>query len=283
MLVMFGDNQFIGVNHTGTKVKQYTEQFENAEDIAVVLRGAWDAGIRDFSFTVRPLTTEAINLVLDDCPFSLHPAVPYAHTINEVLTESGFVGLFKKYLDFKSCLKLPVALIQSFFDKYTVAWELYLKSELSELPSENIKSIGLLNVCADFFLGAERFDVLDGFCISVRKKFNTIPVIYTMNFPKMAEKIWKNDESSTRIIFNYNELGFRMNPSKTEVIEAMDKYSNNDIGVMSVFSGIGGLDPIDYIESNKSIKSVTFGSASASRIKKNYESLNSNTKVLENA
>jgi hypothetical protein len=274
MLIIFGDNQFIGVNHTGEKVEQYTEQFGSAEDIAVVLREAWKVGVRDFSFTVRPVTIDALNLVLADCPFNLHPAVPYAHTINETLTESGFVGLVRKYLNVESVLKMPIVFAQFLFNKYSVLWELYIKSELNRLPKENIKSIGMLNVCADFFLGAERYDILESFIITVRKKFNAVPVIYTMNFPMMANEIWKNDKYKTRIIFNYNELGFRMNPTKNCVLKTVVEYKEHDIGVMSIFSGMAKLDPIDYVKSDINIKSVTFGSASISRIKSNFELFN---------
>lgn len=272
MLIIFGDNQFIGVNHTGEKVEQYTEQFGCAEDIAVVLREAWRVGVRDFSFTVRPVTIDAINLVLEECPFQLHPAVPYAHTINETLTESGFVGLIRKYLSFEAVLKMPIMLGQLLFNRYSVLWELYLKSELDRLPKQNIKSIGMLNVCADFFLGADRYDILESFTKTVRKGFNVTPVIYTMNFPMMASVIWGNDEYKTRLIFNYNELGFRMNPSKHKVLETMDEYKEHDIGVMSIFSGIDRLNPIDYVKSNINIRSVTFGSASVSRINNNFKS-----------
>ena len=97
MKIYFGDNQFIGVNHSDGKGIGYMDKYSTADDIASTLRDAWDSGIRDFGFTVNKKTIEAVCLVLEDCPFNLHPALPYAHGVNELISEKGLAGaLFYK-------------------------------------------------------------------------------------------------------------------------------------------------------------------------------------------
>ena len=45
----FGDNQFLGVNHTQGKDDEYYNKYNDIDEIAKTLIHAWDAGIRDFS------------------------------------------------------------------------------------------------------------------------------------------------------------------------------------------------------------------------------------------
>ena len=92
LIAYFGDNQFVGVNHTGGKGSEYLEKYSSVESIASTLREAWLVGIRDFSFTVMPRTTAAINEIYADCPFRLHPAVPYAHAVYDLVAQKGLAG-----------------------------------------------------------------------------------------------------------------------------------------------------------------------------------------------
>ena len=54
MRVFFGDNQFLGVNHSGGKSESYAYQFADRKNTIATLQYAWDAGIRDFAFTCNP-------------------------------------------------------------------------------------------------------------------------------------------------------------------------------------------------------------------------------------
>ena len=99
MKIFFGDNQFLGVNHSEGKGIEYLQKYSTANEVATTLEEAWKVGIRDFCFTVDQKTIDAVNLIVDDCPFNLHPALPYAHRVNNLISDKGLAGaLFTKAL-----------------------------------------------------------------------------------------------------------------------------------------------------------------------------------------
>ena len=63
MKAYYGDNQFLGVNHSSGKGAAYLAKYSSAVDIAETLKQAWNEGVRDFCFTVNDRTIEAVNLI----------------------------------------------------------------------------------------------------------------------------------------------------------------------------------------------------------------------------
>lgn len=270
MKVFFGDNQFLGVNHSAGKGSLYQSKYETAEDIATTLRDAWNVGIRDFSFTVNDKTIRAINIVRADCPFNLHPSFPYAHMINSLILEKGLFGtIFFKIRQF-GFFNIFVASIASLFNRNKKLISLLLLSELENLPMENVHSIGLLNIATDFILGSNRTDLLYDFYEVVSSEFHTKPTFYTMNFPMLADVLWGRGFNNCAIVFNYNKSGFRTNPSLEKVRLTINKYSQQESIAMSIFSGSQPDDVENLLLEVPSLSGVVFGSSQKSNIAKNY-------------
>lgn len=272
MKIFYGDNQFLGVNHSKGKGKLYFNKYDSAEKIASSLRDAWDAGIQDFCFTVNSKTVEAINMVAKDCPFNLHPALPYAHEINELIAKKGLLGaLLSKSLD-AGLINLLIASFKALFGSYKHLIRIIIHVELKEIPKENIKSIGLLNVANDFLLGLGREDLIKSFYDVINNDFKKKPFFYTMNFPKMADMLWGSGLDNCAIVFNYNEIGFRTNPSKDKINNYIKKYSTYETIAMSVFSGSSHKDPSNFLSEAKDLYGILFGSSSKENIINNYTS-----------
>ena len=94
-----------------------------------------------------------------------------------------------------------------------------------------------------------------------------------MNFPRLADLMWQEDRYGTRLVFNFNEKGFRVNPSLEAVARAIETHRGRDIYVMSVYSGMGDTPPAKFLAKHSSIKGVLFGSSSPERIRENFRSL----------
>jgi hypothetical protein len=275
MNVYFGDNQFLAVNHAGEKVLEYKSKFDSHEKIADVLRSAWEAGIRDFAFTVSPLTNKAINSISDDCPFNLHPGVPYAQEINASLTKFGYVGMLITFVRDVGFWRPFMAICALMLGRRRPIAKLGIVYLLGGLDLRQVKSISLLNVVTDLFVGSRRFDLIDDFISAVRT-LGKIPSLYTMNPTLLMDKLWCNAANDdVHIIFNLNESGFRTNPSVDELVLTCKKYVGKNIGVMSIFSGAGDNDPILFIRGFSFVKFVIFGSSSHERICSNWSALTS--------
>ena len=273
MKAYFGDNQFIGVNHSEGKGLDYLEKYETVEDIAATLRDTWDVGIRDFCFTVNKKTIDAINLVILECPFNLHPALPYAHRVNELLLEKGLVGTLMLKAGQFGLFNLVRAGFMGLLGKYDNIFQLLVRSELEGVPMKYVKSIGLLNVASDFVLGLNRSDLLHCFYRVVKNRFECKPMFYTMNFPLMAKQLWDSGHIECGIIFNYNKNGFRTNPSRLEVQQCISQYSDRETIAMSLFSGGKERDLNEVLSAVPSLSGVLFGSSRRTNIEKNYKVL----------
>ena len=82
MKIFFGDNQFLGVNHSDGKGSEYLEKYKTAEQIATTLRDAWDTGIKDFCFTVDKKTIDASTITITK---SLKISMNFIFSISEFL------------------------------------------------------------------------------------------------------------------------------------------------------------------------------------------------------
>lgn len=275
MKIYFGDNQFLGVNHSDGKGGGYLEKYKSPEDIAKTLKEAWSVGLHDFCFTVNQKTIDAINLIIEECPFNLHPAIPYAQRVNSMIAEKGLGGALLQKCREAGLIDMLSAGIKSFFDRYDHAFKILIHTELSNIPMNRVESIGMLNVASDFLLGLRRTDLLYSFYRAVTYSFNKKPIFYTMNFPSLADCLWGRGYDNCSIVFNYNTSGFRTNPRITEVKQCIHKFSDRETIAMSIFSGANARDIDSCPVELSGLKGVLFGSSSKSNMIKNMKVLGS--------
>ena len=90
--VLFGDNQFFGVNHMSEeKARAQAIRFQPTQAIIDVLDVAYDEGIRTFMCT----THERVELICDHVradpdryqEMAFYPCMPYAHKYANAATE----------------------------------------------------------------------------------------------------------------------------------------------------------------------------------------------------
>lgn len=100
--LLFGDNQFFGVNHMSEeKARTQAMRFQDIKSVIEVLDNAMDEGVNSFMCT----THDRIGLVCEHMranparykDFQFMPCMPYAHKYANAVTEDGIIGALKRF------------------------------------------------------------------------------------------------------------------------------------------------------------------------------------------
>lgn len=279
--IIFGDNQFFGVNHMSeqTAIKQ-AQKFRTAEDIFKTLQYVNDIGIKSFMFTTHNQMEPVLEMISQDSKFDdfkLYPCMPYAHKYADALVELGPFEMINKFTPgnkLMSGLKGVGSLITS--DPIPIM-KLLVDSEMKLLKGMNVQGIFLLNIVTDLLLGLEMYNILYEFTRYVEEKYKVKAGFFTMNHIKLNDVlINKLKLKDSIIVSNINKIGFRMNTSKKEVENVLTKKDSYNIAMSFLASGaIRPIEAAEYISSIEGVNSVLFGASSPNHIKESKEILNS--------
>lgn len=277
--IIFGDNQFFGINHMSQeKAQQLAEQFHNIDNIFKVYRFAYDAGIRAFMLNSHARAYDICKYFRENESYfrdvSWYPSIPYAYkyanlvaekgimpAINEVLfegnTAGGILGMLGKgglAVLTKDAFKLMQMLVDV---------------ELRPFRGLNIRVAFLQNIITDLMLGYAIKDVFYEFCTHIRKKYNAIPGFITQNMPRLKSKLeeWGIDE--VVICSSFNKIGYLMSPDLDSYIKAADGNDPSKYQLIAMSTLASGAIPAreayDFIN-QQNIQSVVFGASSKGHI-----------------
>src|ERR1700710_264314 len=89
--LLFGDNQFFGVNHMSEeKARAQAMRFQDTDSIMAVLDSAYDEGVTTFMCTTHDRIGEVCDRVRADssryADFKFMPCMPYAHKYADAMT-----------------------------------------------------------------------------------------------------------------------------------------------------------------------------------------------------
>ena len=101
--ILFGDNQFFGVNHMSEeKARQQAVRFQDLQAIIDVLDIVYEEGIRVFMCTTQDRMVDVCEYFRqhkDRYPgFKFYPCMPYAHKYANAVTEYGLLGALQRFL-----------------------------------------------------------------------------------------------------------------------------------------------------------------------------------------
>ena len=99
--LLFGDNQFFGINHMSEeKARAQQMRFQRLDAVMEVLDAAYDEGVRTFMCTTHDRIAEICDIVRatpDAYPdMMFFPCMPYAHKYANAITEDGFLGAMRQ-------------------------------------------------------------------------------------------------------------------------------------------------------------------------------------------
>lgn len=271
--ILFGDNQFFGVNHVSDeKSRAQAIKFKEDDAILKVLDNARECGIETFMCTTHDRIAKICDAIRDNQEkykgFKIYPCMPYAHKYANAVTELGIMGAMKQYIPgnfFGSLFKGGVAFVAK---DYISMMELMIDAEMKMFKGIDTPVIFLQNVITDLLLGLGMKDILKAYHDYIIKKYNAEPGFVTMNMPKLLAMLEEVGIVNPIICSSINKDGFRMSGGK-ELYEKTLQTKKVRAIAMQVLAG-GAISPkeaIDYINSMPNISSILFGASSKSNIK----------------
>lgn len=272
--LLFGDNQFFGVNHMSEeKARAQTLRFQEIDAVIDVLDATYEEGIRTFMCT----THERIALVCDHVrahpdrysDFTFFPSMPYAHKYANAVTEYGMLGAVKRFLPdeglFDAAIRGGASLAKKDIEGLTT---LLIDAEMKMFHDLRTPVIFLQNVVVDLLLGLGFKEAFRIFAEHVKDRYDAEPGFITMNMPALLDVLEELEIDNPIVCSNINKLGFRM-CGGVPAYEAALRERRFRAVAMSVYAS-GAIPPqeaIEWVCALPNIASIVFGASSGVNIR----------------
>ncbi|WP_298269689.1 hypothetical protein [Geobacter sp.] len=271
--LLFGDNQFFGVNHMSEeKARTQAMRFQDTQSIIDVLDTAYDEGVRTFMCT----THDRIALICDHMrnnperykDFLFYPCMPYAHKYANAMTDHGMLGAIKRFLPdeglLDTALRGGMSLAKKDIEGITT---LLVDAEMKMFKGLKTPVIFLQNVVVDLLLGLNFKEAFRIFANHVKARYNAEPGFITMNMPRLLDVLEELGIENPIVCSNINKIGFRM-CGGFDAYERSLKEKKFRAIAMSVFASgaISADEAIEWICQQPNIESIVFGASSRGNI-----------------
>jgi len=271
--ILFGDNQFFGVNHMSEeKARAQGMRFQDINEIIRTIDHAYDAGIRVFMCT----THERVGEVCDHFRanpdlypgFEFYPCMPYAHKYANAVTEHGMTGAVSKLLPGESKIGslLKGGLSLARMDMENLAGML-IDAEMQMFQGLSTPVIFIQNVVTDLILGLGAYEAFRMFADHVKAKYNAEAGFITMNLPKLLDALEGVGIKNPIICANINKIAFRTSGGLEMYERTIAEREFRPIA-MSIFAS-GAISPdeaVNYVCAQTKIESLLFGASSRGNI-----------------
>ncbi|MYM25905.1 hypothetical protein GTP46_25070 [Duganella sp. FT135W] len=276
--LLFGDNQFFGVNHMSEeKARAQAMRFQDTGAIIEVLDHAYDEGVQSFMCTTHDRIAEVCDHMRANPEryrdFKFMPCMPYAHKYANAVTEDGMLGALKRFMPdeglFNAALRGGMSLATKDIEGITT---LLIDAEMKMFAGLQTPVIFLQNVVVDLLLGLGFKDAFRIFAEHVRKRYNAEPGFITMNLPKLLDVLDELGIENPIVCANINKIGFRMSGG-FEAYQAALRDRKFRAIAMSVFASgaIAPKEAIEWVCDQPNIESIVFGASSRGNIRNTRE------------
>lgn len=271
--VLFGDNQFFGVNHMSEdKARAQAIRFQHLPAVLATLDDAYREGIRTFVCTTHDRVGEICDHIranrTEYPDYVFYPCMPYAHKYANAVTEFGIVEALRKFLPdngaVKSMVKGGVAIASKDVEPLM---QLLVDAEMKMFAGMSTPIIFIQNVVTDLLLGLGMDEAFRLFSDHVRLKYNAEPGFITMNLPRLLDALDRQGIENPIVCANFNKIGFRM-CGGVELYEKTVRERQCRLIAMSVLAS-GAIPPreaIEYVCRQPQIQSIVFGASSRANI-----------------
>jgi hypothetical protein len=276
--LLFGDNQFFGVNHMSEeKARAQALRFQDLDAVMDVLDSAYGEGVRTFMCT----THDRISLVCDRVraepdrysELTFYPGMPYAHKYANAVTESGMLGAVKRFLPDEGLMDAALrggrSLATKDVDGMTT---LLIDAEMKMFAGLRTPVIFLQNLVVDLLLGLGFKGAFRVFADHVRERYDAEPGFITMNLPMLLDTLDEVGIENPIVCSNINKIGFRMCGGLEAYEKALRERKFRAIA-MSVFAS-GAIPPeeaIEWVCAQPNLRSIVFGASSGRNIRATRE------------
>ncbi len=272
--LLFGDNQFFGVNHMSEeKARAQAMRFQSIDSIVDVLRTASNEGVSTFMCTTHDRIGEICDRVRDDPArnpdLTFYPCMPYAHKYANAVTEDGPLGAMKRFLPSEGLLDAAMRGGMSLARKDVEGLgTLLVDAEMKMFRGLKAPVIFLQNVVVDLLLGLGFKDAFAIFANHVKTRYGAEPGFITMNLPRLVGVLKEIGVENPIVCANINKIGFRMSGGLEAYERALREVEFRAIA-MSVFASgaIPAREAIQWVSALPNLESIVFGASSAGNIR----------------
>ena len=272
--VLFGDNQFFGVNHMSEeKARAQSMRFQDLQAIIDVLDAAYQEGIRTFMCTTHDRVAEVCDHFRANQAkypdYQFYPCMPYAHKYANAVTENGMIEALRMFLPqdgaVAAMLKGGVALANK--DIETIM-QLLIDAEMKMFHGLRTPVIFMQNVITDLLLGLGMKQTLRIFHDHVRNRYGAEPGYITMNVPLLLDVLDELGIDNPIVCANINKIGFRMCGGIEAYEQAIAQRRFRPVAMSVLASGaISPREAIEYVCAQPRIESIVFGASGRSNIR----------------
>lgn len=285
--IVFGDNQFFGINHMSQeKGQQLSEKFYDINSIFNVYDIAIESGIDSIMLNSNQRAEEICKYFKNNKSkyghINWYPSIPYPHKYANVVADKGLIPAINEILFSNNTTMGVMSLLSKgtgavLFKDAIKMLQMLVDVEMKMFNGLNVKVVFLQNVVTDLLLGYGIKEIFSAYCDYIRKKYNVLPGLITINLPYCIAKLkeWNIDE--VVVCSSINKIGYTMCPGKDayEKIISENNPANYQIMAMSTLAS-GAIPPgeaYEYVNS-LNIQSVVFGASSKKNIEESIRLLN---------
>jgi hypothetical protein len=272
--VLFGDNQFFGVNHMSEeKARAQAMRFQELQAVIDVLDAAYQEGIRTFMCTTHDRVAEICDYFRANRSkypdYRFYPCMPYAHKYANAVTEHGTIGALRKFLPedgaVTAMFRGGVALANKDVE---VIVKMLVDAEMKMFHGLSTPVIFIQNVVTDLLLGLGMKDAFRMFADHVRSRYEAEPGFITMNMPRLLDVLDELGIDNPIVCANINKIGFRMCGGMEVYEKTLSTRRFRPVAMSVLASGaVSPREAIEYVCRQPRIESIVFGASSRGNIR----------------
>jgi hypothetical protein len=276
--LLFGDNQFFGVNHMSEeKARAQAIRFQDVGAVIDVLDAAYDEGVRTFMCTTHDRIAEVCDHVRANPAsyqgFAFFPGMPYAHKYANAVTEHGTIGAVKRFLPDEGLLDAAfrggASVAKKDIEGLTT---LLIDAEMKMFDGLSTPVIWLQNVVVDLLLGLGFDEALRIFADHVAEHYDAEPGFITMNMPMLLDTLERLGIENPIVCSSINKIGFRMCGGLDAYERALRERTFRAVAMSVYASGaIAPREAIAWVCAQPNIEAIVFGASSRANIRSTCE------------
>jgi hypothetical protein len=275
--ILFGDNQFFGINHMSEdKARAQAMKFKDTDSIMRVLDYAYDIGIKVFMCTTHDRVGDIADIVRGNPQrypdFVFYPCMPYAHKYANSIGEVGVIETLRRFAPGNIVETLFSGALSAATQDMDRLARLLIDAEMKRFAGLKTPIVFVQNVVTDLLLGMKLYPMFGVFARHIQDKYGAEAGFITMNLPLLVTALDEVGIQNPIVCANVNKIGFRMSGGVEAYREIIRSGRCRTIA-MSVFAS-GAIPPREAIEwacGLKGLDSIVFGASSPGNIRQSKE------------
>ncbi len=275
--IIFGDNQFFGINHMSEdKAQAQAQKFKDVSEIIKVIDTAYDCGIHAFMLNTHDKVAQICDHFRANpekyADLRLYPSMPYAHKYANAVNEKGMAGAIHHMLLSGSTAKQYVMTVKrgasAVVKKDAVGMmKLLIDAEMKMFRGLNVKVIFLQNIVTDLLFGLGFKDLFREYSIYIKDKYNAESGFVTLNLPGLVDFLLDCGIENPIVCSGINKIGYLMNSNRASYEHTIMTKPFRPMAMSILASGaVPPAEAVEYISNQKNIRSIVFGASSRNHI-----------------